>query len=247
MRVMRTLIVDDEPIARQILREQLSEIAGVEIAGEASSGAEALRQISATHPDVVLLDIEMPGLKGFGVLQSLRGERPAVIFVTAYQEHALKAFEVGAIDYLLKPVRKERLEASLEKARKQMPPEPPAPVTSASPQAVVQSPRKIVGKSGADFVMIDLADIVAFQADGDTVYIVTANRKYVATHPLKAIEEKLPPPHFRRIHRKTIINTDHIRRISPLSSKRWLLSMSNGMEAIVSKRMAGAIREETRW
>jgi len=95
--------------------------------------------------------------------------------------------------------------------------------------------------------MLDPNEVVAFQADGETVYILATSGRYLANYTLKALEERLPAPQFRRVHRKTIINTNHIRKISPLSSKRWLLTMSNALEVIVSKRMAGAIREEAQW
>ncbi|MGC4051505.1 MAG: LytTR family DNA-binding domain-containing protein [Paludibaculum sp.] len=242
---MNILIVDDEPIARQILRELLEDLPGVTLAGEAATGLEAVEQIARLHPDLVLLDLQMPGLDGFSVARTLRGESlPIVIFVTAFETHALQAFDTGAVDYLLKPVRKERLTAALEKARTQLAglkSEPPPPPPLAEPL------RRILGRIGTDLHMLNPGDVIAFQADGDTVQIITAQGRYYADHSLRTLEAKLPPPQFRRIHRGTIINTDHIRKISPLTSKRWLLKMSNGLEAIVSKRMAGVIRDATRW
>jgi len=235
---MKVLIVDDEPVARLVLRELLEEIPGVSLAGEAGTGAEAVDQVSRLNPDVLLLDVHMPGLDGLSVARSLRGGGlPLVIYVTAHQDHALEAFDTGAVDYLLKPVRKERLQGALAKARSQLAGVKPPPAEV----------RRIVGRIGSDMHMISTADVIAFQAAGDSVTILTQTGRYYSDHTLKALEEKLPPPRFRRIHRATIINTDHIRRISPLTSKRWLLIMSNGMEAIVSKRMAGVIREATNW
>jgi DNA-binding LytR/AlgR family response regulator len=234
---VRVLIADDEPIAREILREHVDSIAGLEFAGEASTGAEAISRIFDLRPDVVLLDLQMPELDGLAVVRSLSGDgKPLIIFVTAYENHALAAFEVGAIDYLLKPVRRERLEKAIEKARRQM--KPPAPN---------ESLRKIVGRRGSDLYLLDPAEIVAFQADGELVHIISTSQRYLSDHSLKSLGEKLEPSRFRRIHRSTIINTDHIRKISPLSSKRWLLKMSNNFEAVVSKRLASAIREDTRW
>lgn len=234
---MRVLIADDEPIARAILREQVDSIAGLELAGEASTGPEAISRILDLRPDVVLLDLQMPELDGLAVVRSLNGERsPLIIFVTAYENHALAAFEVGAIDYLLKPVRRERLEKAIEKARRQLKP-------SAKPDTL----RKIVGRRGSDMYLLDPSEIVAFQAEGELVYIVATAQRYLSDHSLKSLGDKLDQKRFRRIHRSTIINTDHIRRISPLSSKRWLLKMSNNFEAVVSKRLASAIREDTRW
>jgi DNA-binding LytR/AlgR family response regulator len=239
--VLKTLIVDDEPIARQVLRELLEEFPGVTLAGEAASGLEAVELVARTRPDLVLLDLQMPGLDGFAVARSLRGGKlPLLIFVTAFEAHALAAFESGAVDYLLKPVRKERLATALEKARAQV-------AGLAAGVGQPEPPRRLVGKTGSDLHLLDPADVIAFVAEGDTVTIIATGGRYYSGHSLKALEERLRPPEFRRIHRRTIINTAHIRRISPLSSRRWLLKMSNGMEAIVSKRLAGVIRESAGW
>ena len=237
---MKVLIADDEPIARQVLREHVESIGGLEIAGEARTGPETLQSILDLQPDLVLLDLQMPELDGLSAARFLRaGRKPAVIFVTAYEQHALEAFEVGAVDYLLKPVRRERLEQAVEKARRLA-----VPAAAAhGPEA----PRKIVGRRGSDMYLLDPAEIIAFQAEGELVHIVTPKHRYLSDHSLKILEEKLDQPRFRRVHRATIINTDHIRKISPLSSKRWLLKMSNGFEAVVSKRLAGLIREQGRW
>jgi DNA-binding LytR/AlgR family response regulator len=239
---VRVLIADDEPIARQILREHVESMPSLEIAGEASTGSETLARIFETKPDIVLLDLQMPELDGLAVARSLRGgRRPAIIFVTAYERHALEAFEVDAVDYLLKPVRRERLEKAIVKAERQLKGVPPSVNEPASPA------RKIVGRRGTDLFLLDPGEIIAFQAEGELVHIVTTAQRYLGEGPLKRIEEKLERPRFRRIHRRTVINTDHIRRISPLSSKRWLLKMSNGFEAVVSKRLASSIREQTHW
>ncbi len=246
---MRVLIADDEPIARQVLREHVEAIPGLEVAGEAATGAEALQRILDLKPDLVLLDLQMPELDGLATVRSLRGARaPLIIFVTAHEQHALEAFEVGAVDYLLKPVRRERLEMAVEKARRQTP-LPAAAGSATGPSALGSTPalRKIVGRRSTDLYLLDPAEIVAFQAEGELVHIIVAGQRYLSEHSLKALEEKLDAPRFRRIHRRTIINTDHIRKISPLSSKRWLLKMSNGFEAVVSKRLASSIREQGPW
>jgi len=237
---LRVLIADDEPVARQILREHVEAIPSLEVAGEASTGAEALARILDLRPDIVLLDLQMPELDGLAVVRSLRGERtPLIIFVTAYEKHALEAFDVGAVDYLLKPVRRDRLEKAIAKAQRQL----KSPAGAAGGDA----PRKIVGRRGTDLYLLDPGEIIAFQAEGELVHLITATQRYLSDHSLKVLEEKLDRPRFRRVHRRTIINTDHIRRISPLSSKRWLLKMSNGFEAVVSKRLASSIREQTHW
>ena len=228
---MKVLIADDEPIARQILREHVEAIPSLELAGEASTGAEALARIFELQPDIVLLDLQMPELDGLAVVRSLRGERrPVIIFVTAHERHAVEAFDVGAIDYLLKPVRRERLEKAIGKAQRQL-----------KSAADTETPRKIVGRRGTDMYLLDPSEIIAFQAEGELVHLITATQRYLSEYSLKVLEEKLER-RFRRVHRRTIINTDHIKRISPLSSKRWLLKMSNGFEAVVSKRLANSIR-----
>jgi DNA-binding LytR/AlgR family response regulator len=171
------------------------------------------------------------------VARQLQGGRlPLVVYVTAYEKHALEAFETGAVDYLLKPVRRERLQAAMEKVKSQL--------AGLKPAA---APKKIVGRQGTDLHLLDPAEVVAFQAEGDVVYIFTSGGRYYCDLSLRALEEKLPAPPFRRIHRGTIINTEHIRRISPLTSKRWMLKMSNGMETVVSKRLAGVIRDAMNW
>ena len=241
---MRVLIADDEPIARQILSELLGEFPGVVVVGEAAHGRECVERVSELKPDVLLLDLQMPVLDGLAVARSLRSSAlPLVVYVTAFEQHALAAFETGAVDYLLKPVRKERLAAALDKARTQLAGMARRPAAPAPPTEL----RRIVGRMGVDLHLIDPGDVVAFKAEGDTVLILTAQARYYSDYSLRALEVKLPVERFRRIHRSTIINTDHIQRISPLSSKRYMLVLTGGLEAVVSKRMAGVIRDATRW
>jgi two-component system, LytTR family, response regulator len=240
---MRVLIADDEPIAREIMREHVEAIPSLEIAGEASTGKETLARIIDLKPDIVLLDLQMPEMDGLTVVRSLRAERPLIIFVTAFEKHALEAFDVDAVDYLLKPIRRERLERAIAKAERQL----KAGARLQERAQPEEPPRKIAGRRGSNVYLLDPAEIVAFQAEGELVHIVTTGPRYLSDYSLRVLETKLARPVFRRIHRGTIINTDHIRRISPLSSKRWLLKMSNGLEAVVSKRLASSIRGSTKW
>jgi DNA-binding LytR/AlgR family response regulator len=228
---VRILIADDEPLARQVLREHLESIPSIDIVGEASTGTEAAQRILELDPDLVLLDQQMPEMDGLSVVRHLRARMPLVVFVTAFEQHAVDAFDVGAIDYLLKPVRRERLERAIEKARRQVVPKPARTALN-----------KISGRRGSDIYLLDPADIIAFQAEGEIVHIITANQKYLAEAPLKDLEKDPALVTFRRVHRATLINAQHIRKISPLSSRRWLLRMSNGFEAVVSKRLAKALR-----
>jgi len=238
---MRALIADDEPIARRTLRELLEDIPGVQLAGEAATGAEAVEKIHSLQPDVAFLDLQMPGMNGFAVVRALRGRPlPLVVYVTAYSGHALEAFDAGAVDYLLKPVRPERLAAAVTKVETQLAGMGNSPREKAGERVRAQ---KVAGRRRGEVRLFDPSEVIAFQADRDIVYVQTASGRYYGGHTLAEFERRLPQPPFRRVHRGAIVNTDHIRRILPLSSRRWLLTMSNGVEIVVSKRMAGAIRD----
>jgi DNA-binding LytR/AlgR family response regulator len=245
---LRTLIVDDEPVARSVLAEELAEMDAVAVVGEAENGAEAVRQIEALRPDLVLLDIQMPVMDGFEVIRRLRGPLPAVVFVTAYSEHALRAFEIGAIDYLLKPISVERLQGALDRAREARRNRLDNAERIARTLAAADSPKprrrpKIVARRGHDFYLLDLDEVFAFQADGEMVWIVTADKKYIATQTLQAIHDRLEGTQFQRVHRSALVNTNKIRKLSALSSHRWLLTLTNGLEFTVSKRQAPLLRE----
>jgi two-component system LytT family response regulator len=251
---MRTLIVDDEPIARRVLREELEELAEVEVVGEADNGEAALSSIALLRPDLVLLDLEMPGLGGLDMLARLRGGHlPVVVIVTAYDQHAIRAFEAGAIDYLLKPVSQERLARAVERSRR----------LSRNPQQVAETVahlqeltppqnssyriRKIVGKLGEEFFLLNLSEVLAFQAEGELIWIITARQRYLATQNLREIEERLANTSFRRIHRNALVNVNQIRKMSMLTSQRWLVTLSNSQEFIVSKRQAKHVRDVLSW
>jgi DNA-binding LytR/AlgR family response regulator len=245
---LRTLIVDDEPVARSVLAEELAELDSVTVVGEAENGEAALRQIESLHPDLVLLDIQMPVMDGFEVIRRLRGPLPSVVFVTAYSEHALRAFEIGAVDYLLKPISVERLHAALERVRqaRRAGLENAAQRVARTLDAAETRPqrrRRIVARRGHDFYLLDLDEVFAFQADGEMVWIVTADKKYAATQTLRAIHERLDGTQFQRVHRNALVNTNKIRKLSSLSSQRWLLTLTNGLEFTVSKRQAPLLRE----
>lgn len=243
---MRTLIVDDEKAARDVLRRDLSGIAGIEIVGEAENGGEAQQQIEALSPDLVLLDIQMPVKDGFDVVRSISGPLPEIVFVTAYSEHALRAFEVGAVDYLLKPFSGTRLEQSVERARKaRLNPRASAERVARTLNADASyGPQraKVVACHGHDFLLIDLNSVYAFRAAREIVWIITKDRRYRATQTLGVLEQKLAGSQFLRVHRNTLINSDKISKISALSSRRWLLTLANGFECIASKRNAGLVK-----
>ncbi len=244
---LKTLIVDDEPIARAVLREELESITGVEVIGEAEDGPEALEAIAKRAPDLVLLDLQMPGMGGLEVVGKVRqgSHLPVIVIVTAYDKYALRAFDAGAIDYLLKPVRRERLVEAVERAKRisgWQAAEKLARFQDTLDSTGDSRPRKIVGRINEEYFLLDSDEIFAFQAEGDIVWILTARKKYVATLTLKALENRLGTSCFRRIHRNALVNVDHVRKMSALSSQRWLITLSNNQEFIASKRLARSIR-----
>jgi two-component system, LytTR family, response regulator len=249
---LKTLIVDDEPIARKVLREELELIDDVEVIGEASDGVAALEKIGRQHPDLVLLDLQMPAMGGLEVVRQLKhGKRlPVIVVVTAHDEHALHAFEAGAIDYLLKPVRQERLSEAVDRAKRltgRQASERIAQLQEIGDPTAGPRTRRIVGKIGEEYFLLSTDEIYAFQAEGDLVWILGAKRKYLAMQTLKMLEERLKNTSFRRIHRNALLNVDHVRKISALSSQRWLITMNNDQEFIASKRQAHGVRDLLSW
>jgi two-component system LytT family response regulator len=250
--VIRTLIVDDEAVARKVLRDELEAFKDVEIIGEADNGQEALRLIEELRPDLVFLDLRMPVLGGFDVIR-LRGDiLPSFIIVTAYDQHAIEAFEAGAIDYLLKPVSLNRLQKAVQRARalhgnKRQLAENAAKLAEATVPATLPRARKVVGRSGEEYFLLDANEILAFQAERDLVWIITAKARFLATQSLRKIETHLRDQPFQRVHRNAIVNVNHVRKMSAISSQRWLLTLSNSQQLVVSKRQARALRDMLRW
>jgi two-component system, LytTR family, response regulator len=246
---MRVLIVDDEPIARKVLREELEVIGGFDSIEEAVDGPSALETIHASRPDLVFLDLQMPGLTGFDVVRRIEASpMPVIIIVTAFDQHAIQAFEAGAIDYLLKPVSSDRLATALQRAARLLgKPAAIAEETASLHNALDASPggppRKIVGRNGEEYFLLSPEEVLAFQAEGDVVWIFTSRRRYQATMTLKALQEKLRGLPFQRIHRSALVNVSHVRKMASLSSQRWLLTLHNSQEFIVSKRQARLVRE----
>jgi len=251
--ILRTLIVDDEPIARQVLGDELESFDDVEVVGEAENGQDALNQIARLKPDLVFLDLQIPVMDGFEVVRNLRGAPlPIIVIVTAFDQHAIRAFEAGAIDYLLKPVSESRLHKAVERARnlhgKPLEVAENLARIASAPAAPSQAKgHKIVGRSGEEYFLLGTDEVLAFQAEGELVWINTAKRRYLATQSLRSIEEKLKGLQFQRVHRNAIVNLNHVRKMSALSSQRWLLTLSNEQELIVSKRQAHSVREILRW
>ncbi len=251
---MKTLIVDDEPIARRVLREELESFPEVAIVGEAENGKQALQKISELQPDLVFLDLQMPLMGGFEVIQSLAGDRlPVIVIVTAFDEYAIQGFEAGAIDYLLKPVSEARLQKAVKRAweLKNKPLDVAnhlARIAAAAIPSGSVGGRKVVGRAGSDYVLLDAGEILAFQAEGELVWIITSKQRLLATQTtLQHIEDRLKDQNFHRVHRNAIVNMDHVRKMSAMSSQRWLITLSNALQVVVSKRQAHSVRKILHW
>ena len=230
--------------------EELEQLDDVALVGEAEDGTSALAAIHDLAPDLVFLDLQMPGLGGFDVIRKLLPgpSIPLIVIVTAFDQHAIEAFEAGAIDYLLKPVAQDRLAQAVERALKVRPAQPTSPQQFANVSEIAErSVRRIVAKSGDEYLLLNASEVMAFEADGDLVWIITAKKRYLATQSLKVIQDKLRNTNFRRIHRKALVNIDHVRKMSTLSSQRWLLTLANNQEFIVSKRQAHNVRQLLSW
>jgi two-component system, LytTR family, response regulator len=245
---IRTLVVDDEEIARRVLRDELDLIPEIHVIGEAENGRDALDQILETQPDLVFLDLQMPLMSGFDVIHQLTGSRlPVIVIVTAFQQHAIQAFDAGAVDYLLKPVRGDRLHKAIDKAKSLLgkPREIAqelARISSVAPPSTRPDPvQKLVSRMGREYFLLDVGEVLALQAEGELVWILTEKKKYLANQSLRALELRLPN-WFQRVHRNAIVNVNQVSKMTPLTSNRWLITLHNDQEFVVSKRQAHHIR-----
>jgi two-component system LytT family response regulator len=211
---LRVAIVDDEEPARAILREYLQQEAGVEIVAECSNGFEAVQAVANLKPDVLLLDVQMPKLDGFEVLELIERD-VAVVFVTAYDQYALKAFDVHAVDYLLKPFNPERLTQALERVRARLTRGHPLPSEPLS--ARLRPPRRpvtrVLIRDGANVHIVPLAKIDYAEAQDDYVSIHAERRAYLKEQTMGQLEATLDPAHFVRIHRSYLLNIDRLARV----------------------------------
>jgi two-component system, LytTR family, response regulator len=241
MKPLRVLIVDDEPLAREGVRQLLAGESGIDIAGESSDGVAAVEDILRLQPDLVFLDVQMPGLDGFGVLGEVGPARmPAVIFVTAFDEFAVRAFDVHALDYLLKPIDPGRFRAALARARADS--GETAGVLEERLTALLDQvqPRKrhlerITLKDAGRITFVKTRDIDWIEAEGDYVSIHSLGRRHLLRGKIGALEVRLDPALFARIHRSTIVNIDRIRELQPLFSGEYSLTLHDGTRLTVSR------------
>src|SRR5476651_303107 len=243
-KVWTTLIIDDEQLARQRLKRLLKQYDQLEIIGEAVNGADGLEQIIALRPDLIFLDIEMPVLNGFEMLSKL-DVQPKVVFTTAYDQYAIKAFEEDSIDYLLKPIEAERLEKTIKKLQQNQPAAAPLPLEALMKQLLVKKEIKtLTVKIGDRILLIKLNDILFIDAEDKYVFLHTADgKKHLTDFTISSLEDKLPEQ-FARIHRGTILNVDHIKEIRKGFNGALVFLMNGTDVRLTSSRSNGDMLRE---
>ena len=226
---LRALIVDDEPLARRKLRRLLDGLAGIECLGEAANGPQAVEMIKREKPDVVFLDIEMPGLSGLQVVERL-SEPTHIVFTTAYDEHAVAAFEVHAADYLLKPFGAARLQSAVDRVRS---------LRGAGPARGLA--RLFVRERGR-VLPLTASSIVRLEADGDYVRVHAAGRVHLVTATLQELHDRLDPDVFKRIHRSHVVNLDHVQVFEPAGGGRLRARLTDGSQVVASRTRSRELR-----
>ena len=234
---IRALIVDDEPLARTGVQQLVEPLDDVTVAGEAADGPEAVRQIEAHDPDLVFLDVQMPEMDGLEVVQEVGVEdMPLTIFVTAYDQYALDAFEAHALDYLLKPIEEERFEEAMERARQQLQ-RVEADALSQQLRGVLreytaeeerESIERFTIRSRDRIYFVDVDDVQWIESEGDYVALHDGEDAHLVRKTMKELEEELDPGRFLRVHRSYIVNADYIEELRPLDHGTYQLRMASG-------------------
>ena len=255
---IRTVLVDDEPLATQGLQLRLEAHDDVEIVATASNGREAIRQIKTNKPDLVFLDIQMPGFDGFSVIQGLMEvEPPLFVFVTAFSDHAVRAFESQAVDYLVKPVDEDRLAATLDRVRQRLTEKRSAEEAERLKEALVEHApeaaetlaeesagdvtasnrfeRMINIKDQGQIFRVDVDTIERIDAAGDYMCIQTGDNTLILRETMKDLEKRLDPRRFQRVHRSTIVNLDLVKQVKPHTNGECFLVLDSGAQVKVSR------------
>ena len=251
---IRTLIVDDEKLAIQGLQLRLEPYSDVEIIGTCANGREAIRAIKTEKPDLVFLDIQMPGFDGFSVVKGVMEiEPPLFVFVTAYEEHAIRAFEANAVNYLMKPVDEDKLADTLDRVRTRLAEKSSAAearklqdvLAEIAPDAIENMPlddenagryeRMINIKDRGQIFRVDVETIEHIEAAGDYMCIYTGDNSLILRETMKDLERRLDPRVFQRVHRSTIVNLDQVHQVKPHTNGECFLVLGSGAEVKVSR------------
>jgi len=267
MTKLRTIIVDDEPLALNFLRAKLSKISEVEIIAECKNGREAIEKTMDLAPDLIFLDIQMPGIDGFSVIKKLQSDIvPMVVFTTAFEQYALDAFDVHAVDYILKPIDEERIQRAIQRAlvrfeadentlnksriisaidtinERETNDYEPAPETSVKKQTLPNIERKIVIKDRDDITLLKQTDIEWIDAAGDYVCLHAQGVTHIKRCTLKKLLGELDPEMFKRIHRSTIVNLNYIQKVIPHTKGEFFLKLGEYDQVKVSRNYREVIK-----
>jgi DNA-binding LytR/AlgR family response regulator len=242
--MIRTVLVDDEQPARERLRQLLGAHSDIEVVGEAEDGLQAAERIAELAPDLVLLDIQMPGASGLDVAASLGPPRPAVIFCTAYDQYAVDAFELSAIDYLLKPVNRARLTAALDRVRQNTARRARDRAIDAVTRSEGLAPTRFLARRGARFRVVPVQDVVAFTFVEGVTHLLTANEELSMQPTLAALARRLDPAQFFQVSRAAIIRLDAIREAKPFTDGTGEIVLANGQTVVVARRRWRALLDK---
>ncbi len=247
---IRALIVDDEPLARRRIKSLLAHDQSVDVIGECSDGHKAVTSISELSPDLVFLDVQMPAMDGFEVIKTIGAEQmPTVIFVTAYDQYALKAFEVNALDYLLKPFDRTRFHKTLERAKTMIKGLQNGAVNNqllsllGDLRREQKIPERFIIKSGGRVVFLKVDEIDWMSAVGNYVRLQVGRDSHLMRDTMTGMESKLDPVSFMRIHRSTIVNLDRVKEVQPWAKGEYVVIMRDGTRLIMSRRYRERLNE----
>lgn len=250
---LRVIVADDERPARQFLLSMLRSFEDVEIVGEAQTGTEAMRLIERSQPDLALLDLQMPEMDGLSIVRSLRhGRVPLVVFVTAFDEHAVSAFEIEALDYLLKPVDRDRLRTTIDRAHgrlerdalaEQVSSKQPGPVDRPLPALAGQYLDRFPIRKHDDIYLLPVHRIASVVSEGELMHVTTMDKeRYTMNYRLKTLEAKLDPKRFLRVGRGALVNVESIRKITPMPGGSYLVTLTNTQQLRVSRSQSRSLR-----
>jgi len=246
---MRVLIADDEPLARRGIRLRLQRFAGIEVVGECDDGASAMSAILDLKPDVVFLDVLMPRMNGFEVIRALPPERvPGIIFLTAYEQHALRAFEVHAIDFLLKPPDETRFEVAVRRAKAMLETNAKAEVTARLLRLAGDSTgmylSRVAVRTGSRIEVVKLEDVAWISSAGDYVELHGKGHAWLLRESMNSLERRLDPAEFMRIHRSRIVRSRLITELRPIENREFVLKLIDGSQHRSSRTYADLV---SRW